>query len=97
MAFLFQTIEMDATLIIKGLVQGVGFRYWTKRTAENLDIRGTVQNRQDGSVIAHISGEHKNIMQFIDLCRSGPKVASVTEMIIQYDKLPPFDGFDIIR
>ncbi|NQD86349.1 acylphosphatase [Paenarthrobacter sp. CM16] len=38
------------TARITGLVQGVGFRYWTARKADELGLRGTVRNSLDGSV-----------------------------------------------
>ncbi|MFK0003459.1 acylphosphatase [Paenarthrobacter sp. NPDC090522] len=38
------------TARISGVVQGVGFRYWTARKADELMLKGTVRNRSDGSV-----------------------------------------------
>ena len=40
-----------------GRVQGVGFRWWTRRRASDLGLRGTVRNRPDGSVEIHAAGE----------------------------------------
>ncbi|MFI2563753.1 acylphosphatase [Paenarthrobacter sp. NPDC018779] len=45
-----QTEDMRLTARISGVVQGVGFRYWTARKADELMLRGTVRNRSDGSV-----------------------------------------------
>lgn len=44
-----------AQWIVRGLVQGVGFRWYVQRTAERLGLRGRVRNLHDGSVevLAH--------------------------------------------
>jgi len=89
---------MSVTLIIKGIVQGVGFRYWTKQNADELSLKGTVQNLKDGSVRAYISGDDADVKRFIDLARNGPNTAMVSEILIQYkDDLPSFSKFDILR
>lgn len=43
-----ETVRLTAR--ITGVVQGVGFRYWTARKAEELMLTGTVRNNHDGSV-----------------------------------------------
>ncbi|NIR60559.1 MAG: acylphosphatase, partial [Gammaproteobacteria bacterium] len=42
---------------ITGMVQGVGFRWWTRSQAEALGLRGTVRNCADGSVEVVAAGE----------------------------------------
>lgn len=42
---------------VSGRVQGVGFRWWTQRTAEHLGLVGTVENLPDGRVEVHAQGE----------------------------------------
>jgi acylphosphatase len=59
-------------VIIRGRVQGVGYRAWTEYTAEQRTIAGWVRNRRDGSVEAVFSGEAGIVREMIDLCRSGP-------------------------
>lgn len=51
----------NISIRIWGRVQGVGFRYFTKRLADHLKIKGTVQNKLDGSVyiIAQSSSKEK--------------------------------------
>lgn len=36
--------------VVRGRVQGVGFRWWTQRQAQELGLSGTVRNRSDGAV-----------------------------------------------
>ena len=42
---------------VDGRVQGVGFRWWTRRLAQGLGLRGDVRNRRDGSVEVQAAGE----------------------------------------
>lgn len=64
-------------LVIRGRVQGVGYRAWTQYTAERLGLDGWVRNRRDGSVEAVVSGETQTVREMIGLCRKGPRGARV--------------------
>jgi acylphosphatase len=77
-------------LHIKGKVQGVGFRYYTKQIAKELNIAGFVKNQHDGSVYIEALGEDWEIDQFIESCKQGPAWARVDDIIIS--TLPLFDG-----
>ena len=63
---------------IEGRVQGVGYRYWTERTAAALGLSGWVRNRRDGSVEAVFSGTPDKVADIIVRCRQGPRSAAVT-------------------
>jgi acylphosphatase len=43
-------MNVRLTAVVRGRVQGVGFRYWTRRQAERLGLVGTATNRPDGAV-----------------------------------------------
>jgi|SRR4051794_27672052 len=62
---------------IRGRVQGVGFRYWTRRTATARGLEGWVRNRRDGSVEAVFAGDENAVADMIELCRRGPDAARV--------------------
>ena len=64
-------------LKICGKVQGVGFRAWTKKTAEDLFLTGWVKNCDDKSVECEVSGKKENIDFFLNACRTGPTFAKV--------------------
>lgn len=65
--------------LIKGKVQGVGYRKWTKKTALYLGLDGFCRNRSDGTVEVVVSSPDKNsIKTFEKLLYQGPKKASVT-------------------
>jgi len=46
---------------VRGRVQGVFFRAWTRETARELGLDGTVRNLPDGSVEAHVLGEESAV------------------------------------
>jgi acylphosphatase len=64
-------------VVIRGRVQGVGYRAWTEYTAERCAIEGWVRNRRDGSVEALFAGDAEIVREMIDLCRQGPPGARV--------------------
>lgn len=66
---------MSATIrhvVIRGRVQGVGYRAWTEYTADGRGLEGWVRNRRDGAVEAVFAGEAQIVREMIDLCRKGP-------------------------
>jgi len=64
-------------VLIRGRVQGVGFRAWTEVTALERRLQGWVRNRRDGSVEALFSGLEENVADMIAACRNGPPGARV--------------------
>ena len=73
-------------LIIKGIVQGVNFRYYTQREAQKHNLTGWVQNLADGSVAALFEGEEEDVEAMIQWCHHGPPSARVTELIVQMEE-----------
>jgi len=69
--------ELRLDLVIEGRVQGVGYRYSAKMKAESLDIRGSVQNIHDGSVLVTAQGEKGAMDNFVRWCYKGPPGAIV--------------------
>lgn len=82
---------------LTGRVQGVGFRWWTRKTAEELGLSGTVRNRRDGAVEIHARGSEEAMETFARRIRSGPSSARVQEVqeVESEGGLP--DGFRILR
>ena len=71
---------MPLKIVIKGRVQGVGFRYYTKKNADALGICGWVKNRQDGSVEVLAEAEGDQLDKFIGQLRQGPSSAVVESL-----------------
>ncbi|UZX02073.1 acylphosphatase [Arthrobacter sp. CDRTa11] len=53
-----------------GIVQGVGFRYWTMGKADELGLTGLVRNLADGSVDVVAEGPEERIQDFLDWLKS---------------------------
>jgi acylphosphatase len=68
---------------MKGIVQGVNFRYYTQQEARKYSVNGWVRNLADGSVAVVFEGEEEDVEAMIQWCRHGPPGAHVTELIAQ--------------
>jgi acylphosphatase len=64
-------------VIVTGMVQGVGFRYYTEAEASALGLGGFVRNRTDGAVEAEIEGDDDAIERMVTWLHTGPRSASV--------------------
>jgi len=87
--------EVRVKLAIRGVVQGVGYRYFVRRTAEALDISGYVRNRFDGSVEVVAEGGKPALSGFVDDLRVGPRYASVERVDVEWQEATgEFRGFN---
>lgn len=87
--------EKCLQIIVKGRVQGVFFRKYTKITADNLGINGFVRNEQDGSVYIEACGDSVKLNQFIEWCHQGPDQASVDIVETNEIEQKTFSSFSI--
>ena len=71
-------------VVIRGRVQGVGFRAWTEYTALERGLQGWVRNRRDGAVEALLVGDAEAVAAMIAVCNDGPPGARV-DVIDQRD------------
>ena len=69
--------------VVRGRVQGVGFRHWTCGKASALGLAGWVRNRRDGSVEAVFAGPGTSVDAMLAAVREGPRAASVTGVEIE--------------
>ncbi|TFG17296.1 MAG: acylphosphatase [Promethearchaeota archaeon] len=84
-------------IIIKvyGLVQGVFFRYTTRKVARKLGLLGIVKNMPDGSVYIEAEGPEENLSELLKYAKRGPKYAEVTNIEYEYtDSQSKYKGFD---
>jgi acylphosphatase len=68
---------MIRRVVVRGRVQGVGYRAWTEGEALRHDLDGWVRNRRDGTVEAVFSGPEEAVATMIAACREGPRGARV--------------------
>ena len=84
-------------IFIKGKVEGVFYRSWTKSTAETLKLNGWVKNLEDGRVEAMFEGEKENVDEMVQKCKDGSRASEVTHMDIIWEEAKgDFTGFNII-
>lgn len=60
-----------------GRVQGVGFRAFVWREAQQLDVAGWVRNRFDGTVEVLADGSSEAHSQLVEILESGPRMSRV--------------------
>ena len=77
------------TVVVEGLVQGVGFRHFTLRTAQALELTGWVRNRADGAVEAVLEGTKEAVAAAIEELRRGPAGGHVETL---YSEQQPYRG-----
>jgi acylphosphatase len=80
---------------ISGIVQGVGFRYATQRTAVALGVRGYVRNLPDRSVEAVFEGSVSIVEQALSFVRNGPRGSQVEDVEIEPLAPQGYPGFEI--
>ncbi|MGI9075741.1 MAG: acylphosphatase [Gemmatimonadaceae bacterium] len=61
-----------ARLVVRGSVQGVGFRYFTRSTAQRCGVAGWVRNCADGGVEIAASGDDESLERFLTIVQRGP-------------------------
>lgn len=83
-------------VVIRGRVQGVGFRAWTQVQAETHGLRGWVRNRRDGAVEAVFAGSEEAVAAMLTACERGPRWAKVTGVeAVEDDRAEPGSGFAV--
>jgi acylphosphatase len=70
-------VTVHRRVVIRGRVQGVGYRAWTEVTALERGLEGWVRNRRDGAVEAVFGGAENDVAAMIAQCRRGPPGAWV--------------------
>jgi len=66
--------------VVSGTVQGVGFRYWTARKADDLDLTGYARNLFDGTVEVEAEGPAPAVDALMTFLRTGPPSATVADV-----------------
>ena len=88
-------MNIQRKIVVRGKVQGVGFRNATRRKAMELGIRGSVRNLDDGSVEILASATDKEFKVSENWCRVGPSHARVDRLEISELDQTGFTDFSI--
>lgn len=90
---------VTARLCITGMVQGVGYRSFTRRVAALHDVTGSVKNLPDGRVQVMARGTRECLDRLICELKKGPFMARVEEIQVEWnpsEPFPPQDQFAVI-
>jgi len=82
-------------ITVSGIVQGVFFRYTTRKVARKLGLTGIVKNMSDGSVFIEAEGPEDKLLELLEFSKKGPKHARVDKVDYEFkDPQNKFKGFD---
>ncbi len=83
-------------MVIRGNVQGVGFRYFIQRKARQLGLRGWVRNNDDGTVELVAEGARPELERLVMVAEEGPRMARVQRVETQWSSATGgLDEFDL--
>lgn len=89
------SIATAVRAVVRGEVQGVGFRDATLQRARRLGVMGWVRNGGDGGVLVHAEGPEPAVEDLVAFLREGPSAAAVTEVAIERVKVEGHEQFAI--
>jgi acylphosphatase len=88
--------QVGAEITVRGVVQGVGYRYFCHRHAINLNLTGWVKNDPDGSVFIYAEGDRSAVEALIDELKVGPYSATVSRVNVKWVAYTGnYDNFEI--
>jgi len=83
-------------IIVKGIVQGVSFRYFASYNARHYGIYGYVKNLGNGEVEIKAQGEPQTLQIFLDKIKLGPPASRIDDIQIEEDtEQIEYDSFEI--
>ncbi len=81
---------------VRGFVQGVFLRKKIKDKAKELNLKGFVQNQDDGSVIAEVEGEEIDLIELFEFIKSGPGMAEPEKIKYHFsNSIESFSSFEV--
>lgn len=79
-------MEVRAEIVVNGLVQGVGYRYFVIREAQKFGLKGFTQNLYSGEVLTVVEGEKAIVEELIKKLKVGPMQASVKSCKVDWQE-----------
>jgi acylphosphatase len=80
---------------VRGDVQGVGFRYFVQRRAQEMGLAGWVRNQSDGSVELVAEGDRAALGRLLELAGKGPGLADVDRVEVEWGEATGLKGFTV--
>lgn len=77
-------MEEQLSCVVRGLVQGVGFRWFVQREANARSITGWVRNNPEGSVELIAQGQRASLEALLGALRKGPRSAIVKDVQVEW-------------
>jgi acylphosphatase len=77
-------MQANIHIIVEGLVQGVGFRWFVARKAQGLGLNGFVANMYDGNVEVEAEGDRSLLEELINEVKIGPRSAHVSNLRLEW-------------
>jgi acylphosphatase len=85
-----------AHIVVSGLVQGVGYRYFVYRKAKEYNLKGYVRNLYSDDVEVMLEGDKGVILDFIKELKTGPISAHVTGVKVDWEEgQSEYEDFEI--
>jgi len=82
-------------VVVRGRVQGVGFRMLVASRARSRGVAGWVRNCRDGTVEAVLEGEHDAVDAVVAACEAGPRGADVSDVDVSDEEPEGLRDFEI--
>ncbi len=81
--------------LVSGRVQGVGYRAFARRKAEELGLSGYAENLPDGRVEVVAEGEEEDLQLFLEFLKRGPRLAQVEAVDTTWAEPAGLRGFHV--
>ncbi|MCM0638599.1 acylphosphatase [Cellulomonas wangsupingiae] len=82
-------------VVVRGVVQGVGFRWWCAQEADRTGVAGWVRNRLDGAVEVVVEGEQTQVDAMLAHLADGPRHARVTGVDVVAEPPQGLTAFEV--
>lgn len=89
-------MQVGVHIIVQGMVQGVGFRYFVWREATKLSLSGYVRNLYNGDVEIEAQGDRSLVEEFVKVVKVGPRYAYVKDLKTEWKEFQErYKGFEV--
>ena len=89
-------MEQHVNIKIFGLVQGVNFRYDSKRQADRLGLKGFVRNEPGGGVYLEVEGNSERVNDFLVWCQKGTFWSKIDKVEVNGGPMKNYPEFEIL-